>query len=78
MFTKLFYRKSVKSLVGPKNILRKELKSYVTKIKLSAEGVTYLFTIKHKSYKRHFECGVISLIFFALCVSLIFVALCLL
>ena len=31
-----------------------------------------------KSYKHHFECGFISLIFFALCISLLFFALCLL
>ena len=40
--------KSVKSLMGPKNILRKELKSYATKKKLSAEEVTSLFTNNHK------------------------------
>ena len=31
-----------------------------------------------KSYEHHFECGFISLIFFALCISLFFFALCLL
>ena len=31
-----------------------------------------------KSYKHHFECGFISLIFFALCIRLFFFALCLL
>ena len=47
MTTKYFDKKFAKSLMEPKNILRKELKRHVTK-KKSAEEVTYLFTNNYK------------------------------
>ena len=41
---KIVLQKVCQKFSGVENILRKELKSYVTKKKLSAEEVSYLFT----------------------------------
>ena len=62
-------------LIGAEEYVKQRIEALCSESKLLIDEVTYLFmnyynnfeTVLLKSYKHHFTCSVIGLIFFALC-----------